>query len=476
MLLGIDIGTSSTKVILVNNALEVISTKRKEYTIEIPNLNYAEQDPNTWWNSVCECIKAIPNKDCISAIGLSGQMHGIVAINRDGNPIRQAIIWSDNRSVEQTKKIQVINSDPTNFIANGFLLPSLLWIRENEPNLFKQIYKVMLPKDYIRYKLTGLIGTDHSDACATGAYSFERKDWNDELIEKLGLNVSIFPEINQSMDVAGMIVSDIAKELDLGGSTVVVYGGSDHSMQLIGNGIFSEGMINCNIGTGSQISITTNDFEYEVSKQLNIFSHAIENKYNMVGTSLNGGIVLQWLNNLYDRDISYEQMDLFAQKVNVGSDGLRFLPYINGERNLDQDKNIRGICYGLSTHHSKQHLFRAAMEGMILSLRIKLEEIWALGLSFNRVIASGGGAKSSLLLQMQADIFNSEIYVCKTEEQAALGAAIIAGLATSVIDSLQTVLRLFEDKMVVVASPIIQNVELYNEVYQDFINLKNKLL
>jgi xylulokinase len=473
-LVGIDVGTSSLKIMVTNEKLEVLDTYRMDYEINQPFTNWAEQDPNGWWNAVCWSFQALNLEGSPISIGLSGQMHGLVAVDVYGQPVRPSIIWADNRSSEELQKILLhANKENVFNIWLGTLLSSLLWVKENEPEIYTKIDKVMLPKDYIRYKLTGEIATEQSDACGTGAYSFLTQNWDFDLLEKLGINPSLFPPIHRSTELAGILIPEVAHQLRISEHSKVAYGGSDHSMQLLGNSIFSKGILNCNIGTGSQISLTSKFPKHKRLEGLSIFMHAVGDLTNIVGTSLNGGSVLQWMKGLTGGTFSYTEFDRLAESVVVGSDDLVFLPYLNGERS---HPHAKGVFFGLTTNHTLAHLIRAVMEGMIYGLRDILEDFKIAGLKYDRVISSGGGSKSKVLLQMQADIFDCDIYVCDTEEQAAMGAAIIAGLSIGTFKSLDSVTHLLKSKMKLMASPIKEHVEGYSKGFELFQKVYNQNL
>ncbi|MBU9710521.1 xylulokinase [Evansella tamaricis] len=475
-LLGIDIGTSSVKTVLINEHLELLYDQKIEYGVEMPELGFAEQDPIHWWECVCQSLKGIPTTYKVNAIGITGQMHGLVAVDRLGRPIRRAIIWSDRRTAKEVKEIQQtlqeLNcNDEYGPLDVGMLLPSLLWLKKNEPQLFQQIHKVMLPKDFIRYQLTGIIATEHSDACATGAYSFALANWNESLLKKLGINPALFPPIYHSLELAGYARQDITSSFHVLDGARIIYGGSDHSMQLVGNSVTSPGTLNCNIGSGSQVSLSYDMLLLDPLGRLTTFCHAIPGMYNFVGTSLNGGIVLQWIRNLAGDKVTFEELDQLAADIPIGSDGLTFLPYINGERGAP-DKT-KGVVHGLTFHHTKGHFIRGAMEGMIYFLRERIEVFKEIGLSFHKVITSGGGTKSPVLLQIQADIFQADIYVCEVKEQGAVGAALMAGVEAKIFPSLAVINKLLEEKIVRVAQPNNLSIEKYNESFKEFKTIQN---
>lgn len=476
-MLGIDIGTSGTKVAVINRHADILSKGIRSYDIDLKENGGAEQDPDVWWKAVADCIKECDISG-ISAIGLSGQMHGLVALDNNGKVIRPAIIWADKRTVLQVQRInEYLKAQDSNNIINrattGFLLPSLLWLKEKEPEEYKRIYKVMLPKDYIRYKFTGNIYTDPGDASGTGAFDIVHLTWDEGLIKALGLEIEMFPKIIASDEIAGEVSKNASKETGLPCGIPVVCGSGDHTMQLVGNAIVKNGIMNSNIGTASQLSLTAGQTVNDTLMRTNIFCHAVGGLYNIVGAGLNGGIVLKWLKNMFFQQLNYGELDRKAIGIPAGSDGLVFLPYLSGERTPHHNPYLKGIMHGLTLGHTDGHIIRSAMEGVIFCLRDSLEIFKSLGIQSSFLIASGGGARSKVWLQMQADIFESDIYICNLEEQATVGAALIAGLGTGIYSSADEIYETLKDRILPAAHPYERTVAIYNDSYEGFKEIYN---
>lgn len=445
-LLGIDLGTSSVKSVLMSDEGSIKAIGQNEYTFDIPCEGWAEQDPEVWWNATVATIQAVLAKADIKAseirgIGFSGQMHGMVLLDRSGRPLRKAIIWCDQRSVNQVEHIkQVIGNVRLgeiahNQIATGFQTASLLWVKENEPSIYEQIDKVILPKDYIRYQLTGELATDVTDASSTLALDVRAAKWSDEIIQALGLRRDIYPHIYLPYAIAGKITEQAAAATGLKAGTAVVYGGADQVMQAIGNGIIAPGQASVTIGTGAQVFAPLAEPIYDSQLRSHTFNNYDENSWYFMGATLCGGLSLRWLRDKVLEGISYEEMSQRVAKIPQGSEGLIYLPYMSGERTPHMDPYARGMLFGLTLNHTRDHIMRAMMEGVVFSLKDCLGILQTLGGDCDSIIASGGGARSTPWLQMQADIFNKPIYTSNMVEQAGVGAAITAGCGTGVYTS-----------------------------------------
>jgi xylulokinase len=478
-LIGIDLGTSSVKAILIDLDGSVISQAQKNYSIDVPKTGFAEQSPKVWWTSTVSVLRELLIRgniapSLISGIGLSGQMHGLVLVDHRGEVIRPAIIWSDQRSKLQIEKInQTIKQENAidkmlNSVSTGFLLSSLLWIKENEPESYERADKILLPKDYIRFKLTGEIGVESTDASSTLAFNVSERKWAAFLINKLGIKEELFPAVFEPYNIAGEVATLASKETGLKKGTPVVFGGGDQFMQAIGNGIVSPGIVSSNIGTGGQIAVMVEQPLYDQQLRTNTFCHIRPNTWNIQGSSLNSGLSLDWLKTNILKENDFQALTKNAQKVEPGSEGLIFLPYLTGERTPHLNPNAKGIFFGLTLNHRNDHLVRAVMEGAIYSLRDSLEIIESLGILTDKVIASGGGAKSKLWLQIQADIFNKPVYTTETSEEASMGAAIIAGVGVGLYSSVEEACEKLISIRSEVFEPIKQNVSVYIERYQLF--------
>ena len=448
-LLGIDIGTSSIKAMLLDTEKGVIAVKKSRYDIMIPGADQAEQNPEIWWAGLLEVlhgfkedIRTMEAFENIAGIGFSGQMHGLVCIDSGGNPVRPAIIWLDQRSDHIVKKINDRIGEDTkrnvlhNQIAAGFAFPSLLWLKEEERESYDKIHKIFQPKDYIRYKMTGIAGTDVTDASATGVFDISRREWAWDIIGEFKVEKSIFPECYESGECAGSISRECARATGLKEGIPVVYGCGDQMAQSLGNGVYREGAIISNIGTGGQVSAYSDTDVFDPMLRTNTFCHAVNKGYSVFGATLNCGNSLKWVcQNVLDMGAgNFDECNSLAGSAPAGSDGLIYLPYLSGERTPLMNANAKGILFGLKLEHDRRHVTRAVMEGMIYSLKDCLCLLQEMGIDGDEIIASGGGAYSDLMLQMQADIFEKNIKVCDVCEQACLGACMIAGAGLGIFD------------------------------------------
>lgn len=477
-LMGIDLGTSSVKVLLIDEAGNTLGIRANSYEIQSCRPGWAEQDMDRLWEATAAAIKDLlvdigVNPETIKGIGLSGQMHGLVLLNRNRQLIRPAIIWIDQRSAPQLEELcgsgmeRQFQDTTLNTPGTGFYASSLLWLKEQEPENYRRIWKALLPKDYIRYRLCGTIGTEETDASGTLIFDTSRRLWAEELAEQVGLDPQIFPACHRSCETAGGVTADCARATGLAQGTPVMFGGGDQPMQAVGNGMISPGMICANIGTGSQLSCVVDRPLFDPSYRTNTFCH-VNGTWTIMGASLNGGIALNWLRDNFFQGNGYASLNHYIEEVPAGSDGLIFLPYLAGERSPHMDSNAKAIFFGLTLRHNYKHFARAVMEGITFSLREAMEIFYELGISCERVVASGGGAKSRSWLQIQADILGKEIYTSKCTEEACLGAAIIAGVGAGVYGSLGEAcgqLVSFKDEVIF---PRTENCELYEEQFQKY--------
>jgi xylulokinase len=461
---------------------KVAAIEGEPYNILIPRPGFAEQDPDVWYVKTVDVIRRALRSlghtpEEIAAIGFSGQMHGLVCVDEKGRPLRDAILWLDQRAREAISRIyDLCGSDFVarqiqNRISAGFLIGSLYWLSLHETQLYRRIHKVMTPKDYVRYKLTGRVATDYSDAAGTAAFDNLKLKWAKPLIEKLDLNFDLFPECLPSSQIVGRVTHEAALQTGLSEKILVVCGGADQCMQSIGNGIVEEGIFACNIGTAGQVSTCSGKPVYDRELRTNTFSHVLPGRWNVMGACLASGVSLKWFVKSILGAESFSASDDEVQRIRPGSDGLIFLPYLAGERTPHLDAAARGMFCGLTLGHGKYHMTRAVMEGVCYSLKDCMGLLTGMGMRCQRVIASGGGANSALWLQMQADILEQAIYKSNVSEQACLGAAITAGVGGGVYaDFHEACERLvsFDDK---VYYPIPENIKIYNEYYRIFRDL-----
>ncbi len=438
--LGIDVGTSSTKSLLMDAGGRIVGTAQIGYDIIKKELTYAEQDMEVLWNAVKNTVSELVRKwpeemAALEGISYSGQMHGLVMLDSEGKLIRNSIIWADQRSGPQIEKIydrvgkDTYRNTILNSLSTGFLICSLMWVREHEPENYARIRHILLPKDYIRYRMCGTLGTDMSDGSSSAVFHTKERGWAWDLIDRMEIDRDIFPPCHESCEIAGTVTEECAAQTGLKAGIRIAYGGGDTLMQSVGNGIISPGVLSSNIGTACQLSGSFETPVFDPSFRTNTFCHVKENLWLLMGAHLSGGVALKWLMNQILQMGSYEEMTALASAAPAGSEGLVFLPYLSGERTPYNDPDAKGIYLGMTLKHTRAHLIRSTMEGIVFGLRASADILRDLGISYHRIIASGGGARGRLFLEMQADILDCEIYTNEGNEQACIGAAITAAVA-----------------------------------------------
>lgn len=478
-LLGIDVGTSSLKALLVSFEGQTLAIEQQAYEPDILPDGGAEQDPKVLWGAAVAVLRRIahahPDKlRDISGIGLGGQMHGLVALSGMGEPVHPAIIWMDARSGSQVRRVydtlgeERIHAVTLNRVCPGFALPSLLWLRESQPEAFARIRYIMQPKDYIRYRLTGRIATDASDASSTSAFDTVKRQWSWELIDSMDIDRGLFPACLESDEEAGEVTAQAAAETGLAKGTPVVYGGGDQPVQNIGNGAVKEGIVCSSIGTSGQIAMFSEKPLRDPDCRVHTFCHAIRRGWSVFGATLSAGQCLKWLNGQILDNPGYDALNEMAKQIEPGSDGVIFLPYLNGERTPHFDSGARGLFTGLSLAHDRRHMARAVMEGVVFSLKDSLRLFAELGYQPKEIIAAGGGAKSPTWLQMQADIFGVPVRVVKTSEQVCLGAAMLAGVGTGVFHTYEQAAAAMVRYGDTVYEPETKNAAAYRDAYRRY--------
>lgn len=472
--IGIDLGTSSVKSLLTDENGTVISISQREYDIQKPETSWAEQDLNLLWRATAETLKEITSKNAtiknkILGIGYSGQMHGLVALDKNNELVRPAIIWADQRSQSAinfiSKKIPDYREITFNSLSTGFLIASLVWLRENEPENYEKISHVMLPKDYIRFRMCGELGTEVSDASATCAFDVKNRVWAWEIINALNLDKKIFVKSHNSCEIAGRVNKKCSEETGLPEGILIVYGGGDTLVQTIGNGV-TDSMIS-NIGTASQLLCPINEPLHDKEFRTNTFCHVDENQWLIMGANLTGGVALKWLRGILEMK-SYDEMTELALESEIGAKNLYFLPYLNGERTPWNDPKAKGIFFGLNLEHGRKEIIRAVMEGIIFAQRETLEIFSRMGLKFNRVVVSGGGARSEAFKKIIASVLKCEVATNKVQEQGCIGAAILSMVGTGTYGSIQEACRkiiIFDEK---VTSPNKECEKIYDEKFAKF--------
>lgn len=485
-LAGIDLGTSSVKVLIMSPEGKTLAVSHRDYDVVTEKMGYAEQDPQIWWERTVESIRealsvsGIQPKE-LSGIGFSGQMHGLVALDQENRPVMPAVIWMDQRSAQETKELremaaELLDAELLNQPGAGMMICSLLWLKKNKREIYEKIHHVMLPKDYIRYRLTGNMGTEYSDACSTLAFSVKSRCWCMEFIRRAGLKEDIWPEVGESFQVAGCVCRAAAEETGLAESTKVVFGAGDSAAQLTGNGVIGPGTAACNIGTASQIAAVVDTPLYDRQMRLQTWCHTAADKWYVQGGTLNGGSTLSWLKKKVLKDArAYSELDAEAALAPAGSEGMLFIPFLAGERTPFMDPYARGVYFGMGMKHEQCHIIRATMEGVMYNLKECVAVLDEMGIQRTRMIASGGAAKGSTWKQIQADILEMPVYTTRTEEEACQGAAILAavgcGIYRDIEEACGAVVKL-NDRPV---EPIAGNVELYRQQQQVFKELYLKV-
>ena len=444
LLMGIDLGTSSLKTIIIDESGNVKAQCSRGYQFDSPYTGYAEQEPDVWWKACCTTVKeaiSVCGTADIAGVSFSGQMHGLVMLDKDYKSVRPAILHCDARSAEQVEALreifgqQGIRELMMNAVYTGFLLPSLLWVRENEPQNFKRIRYVCLPKDYLKLKMTGEISTDYSDASATLAFDIKNLCWSDRILCRLQINPDIFPACFETTADTGRVCGGAAMQTGLSTHTVVAAGGGDQVMQGIGNGVVDASVATVNIGSSGQVCFQADRPILNPSLSTNMFCGYQKGRWILFGATMTAGWSLGWWNRVCGND-DYERMNREVSAIPPGSGGVIFLPYLNGERTPHLDPNLSGVFMGANISTTRAHMTRAVMEGVAYSLMQCIEVCGGLGFSAKSLVASGGGARSRPWLQLQADIYNLPLNIAQTQEQAGLGAAIAAGVGAGVFDNL----------------------------------------
>jgi len=454
--LGIDIGTSGTKTVLFDEMGNTIASSVGEYPLYQPNIGWAEQDPEDWWKATCNTIKEVIYKSGVDAseikgVGLSGQMHGAVLLDKDYNVLRKSIIWCDQRSSAECNEItSLIGKErlieiTANPALTGFTASKILWVKNNEPDVYSKVAKILLPKDYIRFKLTGEFATEVSDASGMQLMDIPGRKWSDEVLDKLGIEKSMLGKLYESQEVTGKVNKEASSLTGLKEGTIVVGGAGDQAAGAIGNGIVKPGVVSSTIGTSGVVFAFSENVSIDPKGRVHTFCHAVPNTWHIMGVTQGAGLSLKWFrDNFCIEEIRtaelmkvdpYMLMDKEAEKVAAGCSGLIYLPYLMGERTPHLDPNAKGVFFGLSAKHEKPDMIRAVMEGVVYSLKDCLEIIKEMGVNVSEVRASGGGGKSPLWRQMQADIFGTEITTINSSEGPALGVAILAGVGAGIYSS-----------------------------------------
>ncbi len=456
-LIGIDVGTSGTKTVLFNEEGKALASSTEEYPLHTPNPGWTEQDPEDWWKATVASVKSVIEQSGVDAaeikgLGLSGQMHGSVFLDENNNVVRPAILWNDNRTADECTEItQTIGEKrllelASNPALTGFTAPKVVWLKNKEPENFKKTRTLCLPKDYIRFRLTGEMAMEVSDGAGTLLFNVKERNWCTDILNALGIPREWMPPMHESTDVCGKITSEVAEQTGLKEGTAVVGGGADNACGATGTGVVIEGRMLSSLGTSGVILAPSKTCQTDPEGRAHTFCHSVPNLWYLMGVILSAGMSFRWYRDvLADSErLKGSQMNMdpydilteLAAEAPVGSEGLVFLPYLTGERTPHKDPHARGGFIGLTIRHQRTHLIRAVLEGITFAMRDSLEIAKSLGVEVKEVRATGGGAKSAFWKQLQADIYGCEIATLSSDQGPAFGAAIMAGVGTGVYNSI----------------------------------------
>ncbi len=439
MWLGIDVSTTASKALLLDEEGVVRAVGRSAHTLQTPRPGWSEQSPDEWWRATQHAIREACEEagctgDDIRGVGLSGQMHGLVALDGDQNPIRPAILWNDGRAADECDLIRArlglgsLIRHTGNDAFAGFTAPKLLWMRTHEPDLFDRIQHVLLPKDYIRLKLSGELATDRAGAGGTLLLDLESRDWSEPVLKALELPMEWFPRTYEGTDMTGRVSADAARLTGLKAGTPIVAGGGDQAAQAVGVGAIKPDVFALTIGTSGVVFAPTEQPFVDPHGRVHAFPNAIPDMWHVMGVMLSAAGSLQWYRDTLAPGVGFDELIAEADSISPGSEGLTFLPYLSGERTPHANPNARGAFIGLSLAHSRGHLTRAVLEGVAFGLKDNLELLRNAGLAMPAELRASGGAMGSALWgQILSDVLAISLVTVDASEGAALGAAMLAG-------------------------------------------------
>lgn len=490
-LIGIDLGTSATKTVLFDEEGNVVASSSKEYPLYHPQNGWAEQKPEDWYDAAIYTLKEVVSKSGvdnadIKGIGLSGQMHGLVMLDKDNNVIRPSIIWCDQRTAKEceeitekvgAKRLIEITANPA---LTGFTASKILWVKNNEPENYAKCRHILLPKDYIRFKLTGEYATEVSDASGMQLLDVPNRCWSDEVLEKLGIDKSLLGKVYESPDVTGTVTKEIAELTGLKEGTIVVGGAGDNAAAAVGTGVVEDGKAFTTIGSSGVVFAHSSNISIDPKGRVHTFCCAVPGAWHVMGVTQGAGLSLKWFRDNFCQDYMqkaseqgvdpYYLMDKDAETVPCGSNKLIYLPYLMGERTPHLDPDCRGVFFGLSAIHTKKDMIRAVMEGVSYSLKDCNDILCEMGVKVEEMMACGGGGTSKLWRQMLADMYECEVKTVASKEGPALGVAILAGVGAGIYKSVPEACAKIvkKDKT---CSPIHQNSETYKKYHQVYKDL-----
>jgi xylulokinase len=485
-LLGIDLGTSAVKAVVIDEQGTILGTGTREIPMEVPEPGRAEQSPEIWWSSTAMAVRAAIHEagtSDIAGIGLDGHMHGFALLDADGQPVGRAITWADQRAAELIPELEDRIGIPT-FLAtagtrpaSGFMAPSMVWLERHDPGRLDAAAAAVMPKDYLRYQLTGEVATDVSDASATALFDISAREWSTDLCTRLGVPERLLPRLLDSADLAGGLTERAADELRLRPGIPVAAGSADQPAQAIANGLLGPGNGSVTLGTGGQIMVATDRPMPDPQGRIHTFCHAIPDRWYQLGATLSAGMSLRWLRDRLrlGMDNPYAAMDRLAAEVPAGADGLIFLPYLVGERSPVMDPAATGAFLGLTLHHRRAHLARAVLEGVAFSLRATRDAIRDAGGRCDEWLATGNGLSSNLWRGILADVFGEPLSFVDAPERSGVGAALLGGITAGVYAG-YTEASAAAHPPLRITEPDTHRATRYDDAYQRYLRLSALLL
>lgn len=471
--IGIDLGTSAVKLLLMNEEGEIRKIVSREYPLYFPHPGWSEQNPKDWFSQSLEGIKELTaecRKDEVAGISFGGQMHGLVALDKDDNVIRPAILWNDGRTGAETDYLnevigkQKLSEYTANIAFAGFTAPKILWMKKNEPENFNKISKIMLPKDYLAYRLSGSFCTDVSDASGMLLMDVKRRCWSKEMMEICQISEKMLPTLYESYEVVGTLKPELSKELGLSPNVKIIAGAGDNAAAAVGTGTVGEGRCNISLGTSGTIFISSKNFKVDEYNALHSFAHS-DGSYHLMGCMLSAASCNKWWNEdiLNTKDFAAEQ----ARIKKLGENQVFYLPYLMGERSPHNNPDARALFIGMSMDTAREDMTQAVLEGVAFGLRDSLEVARNLGIRIERTKICGGGAKSPLWKKIIANVMNVKVDVIESEEGPALGGAMLAAVGCGEYPDVETIAKKIV-KVVDTVEPDPELVEKYEERYQKF--------
>ncbi|MEO8422925.1 MAG: xylulokinase [Actinomycetota bacterium] len=439
--LGLDVSTTATKAVILDAGGAVHATACPEYAFETPRPLWSEQDPQLWWDGAVYAIRAVlagsgMHGEDVEAVGLAGQMHGLVALDRDDRVLRPAILWNDQRTeiecdlIRETIGRQRLISITGNDALPGFTAPKVLWVQRNEPDVWFQIAHILLPKDFVRLRLTGDHAVDRADGAGTLLFDLAARDWSEEVVDALGIDRAWLPSTYEGTAITGSISAEAAEATGLRAGTPVVAGGGDQAAAAVGVGAVEPGVVSLSLGTSGVVFATTEGPLIDPEGRLHSFCHAVPGRWHVMGVMLSAAGSLRWFRDALAPGVDFPTLVEEANDVPPGSDGLLFLPYLSGERTPYPDPRARGAFIGLTAQHRRPHMTRSVLEGVAFGLRDSLELMRSVGVgAFEEIRATGGGSKSPLWRHILADVLETTVVTTTASEGAAQGAAMLAAVS-----------------------------------------------